>query len=124
MALVSIQEAREHLRIDTLADDPWLNTWILIVEDAVRSWLKDEWRLYEKSGIVDSNGNPIPLVDSAGQGIVSPRVRGAILVELAMQYRFRDGDQAPAVPSHWGHGHVLCAGATSLLVAQRKATVV
>lgn len=123
MRYVSIQEARAHLRVDTLADDPWLQTWIPSVEAAVDSWLKDAWRAYVRSGIEDSNGDPIPAVDSQGDPIVQPMVKAAVLIELAQQYRFRDGSGAAAVPSHWGHGHILGAGATSLLAGLRKGTV-
>lgn len=122
MALVTLEEARAQIKSDTLADDPWLNTWIPIVEWSVRAWLKDEWRLYEPSGLLDSQGDPIPLEDSNGP-VVAPRVKGAILVELAQQRRFLDGAEAPAVPSHWGYGYSLGAGATSLLATLRKSTV-
>lgn len=122
MALVSIEEARSHLQVDTLAHDPWLNTWIPAVEAAVFSWLKQSWRAYEPSGEVDSQGDPIPLEDSNGP-VVRPMVRAAVLVELAQQFRFRDGSGAANVPSHWGHGHVLGIGATSLLAGIRKGTV-
>lgn len=119
---VTIEEARVHIRVDTLADDPWFQTWIPVVEAAVKSWLKDAWRLYVPSGAVDSNGDPIPSEDSNGP-LVQPMVKAAVLVELAQQYRFRDGSDAAAVPSHWGHGYVLGAGATSLLAGLRRSTV-
>lgn len=122
MALVSIEEARSHLQVDTLAHDPWLRTWIAAVESAVFSWLKDSWRAYEPSGLEDSQGDPIPLEDSNGL-VVRPMVKAAVLVELAQQFRFRDGSGAANVPSHWGHGYVLGIGATSLLAGVRKGTV-
>lgn len=122
MEFVTIEEARSHIRVDTLADDPWFETWIPVVEAAVKSWLKDSWRLYVPSGVEDSNGDPIPAEDSNGL-IVQPMVKAAVLIELAQQYRFRDGSDAAAVPSHWGHGYVLGAGATSLLAGLRRSTV-
>lgn len=127
--LVTIEQARAHIRIDTVADDPWLEVMIPAVSDAVMSWLKDYWRAYvlavDSAGAVvkDSAGDPIVFFDSSGDPIVLPRVRAAVLVELAQQYRFRDGSDAAAVPSHWGHGYVLGAGATSLLASSRKSTV-
>lgn len=126
--LVTIEQARIHLRTDSEADDAWLQTWITAVSSAVFSWLKQEWRAYvaatDAAGkvIVDSNGDPIPFEDSGGL-VVKPVVTAAVLVELGQQYRFRDGSDAAAVPSHWGHGYVLGAGATSLLSALRKSTV-
>lgn len=126
--LVTIEQARAHLRTDSEADDAWLQTWISAVSSAVLTWLKQDWRAYvaatdaDGNVIVDSNGDPIPFEDSGGL-VVKPVVTAAVLVELGQQYRFRDGSEAAAVPSHWGHGYVLGAGATSLLTALRKSTV-
>lgn len=129
MELVTAAQAREQIRIDTGADDAWLTIWIPAISEAVLTWLKEEWRLYvsalDSNGrpILDSAGDPYPALDSNGDPIVRPIVQAAVLVELAQQYRFRDGSEAQAVPSHWGHGYVLGAGATSLLSALRKSTV-
>ena len=128
MDLCTLEEARSHIRTDSDADDAWFAVWIPAISQAVMSWLKDDWRAYEPSldsegnVIEDSNGDPIPAEDSNGP-IVKPMVRAAVLIELAQQYRFRDGSGAAAVPSHWGHGYVLGAGATSLLTSVRKTTV-
>ena len=125
---VTTAEAREHLRATT-ADDSWLAIWIPAISAAVLSWLKEDWRAYlpaldaDGVALVDSSGDEIPMEDSDGDHTVKPQVKAAVLVELAQQYRFRDGSGAAAVPSHWGHGYVLGAGATILLVAVRKATV-
>jgi hypothetical protein len=128
MGLVTLQEAKDHLLVDTSAGDSWINMAIEGVSDAVLRWLKKDWRAYVL--VLDSNGEPIlysdgdPLIleDSNGP-VVKPVVKMATLVEIAVQYRFRDGDGTPAVPSHWGHGYVLSAGPTSLLTALRKSTV-
>jgi hypothetical protein len=126
--LVTMEQARNHLRTDSAADDDWLEMMIPAISGAVLSWLKQDWRAYvpetdaEGDVIVDSNGDPIPLEDSNGM-TVKPQVMAAVLVELGQQYRFRDGSDAAAVPSHWGHGYVLGAGATSLLSSLRKSTV-
>jgi hypothetical protein len=128
MGLVTLQEAKDHLLVDTSAGDSWINMAIEGVSDAVLRWLKKDWRAYVL--VLDSNGDPIlysdgdPLIleDSNGP-VVKPVVKMATLVEIAVQYRFRDGDGTPAVPSHWGHGYVLSAGPTSLLTALRRSTV-
>jgi hypothetical protein len=128
-SLVTLAEAKMQVQVDTDALDPWFETMIPAISGAVLSWLKDDWRAYET--INDSNGEPLedssgdqfPILDSNGQPIVKPVVKAATLVELAVQFRFRDGDGTPAVPSHWGHGYVLSAGPTSLLTALRKSTV-
>lgn len=131
MELVTAAQAKDqiHIDADSTADDGWLGIWIPAVSQAVATWLKEAWRLYEPAldsngqPILDSAGDPYPALSSNGDPIVRPIVQAATLVELAQQYRFRDGSEAQAVPSHWGHGYVLGAGATSLLVALRKSTV-
>lgn len=128
MGLVTLQEAKDHLLVDTSAGDAWINMAIEGVSDAVLRWLKKDWRAYvlleDSNGdvITDSNGEPFPVEDSNGP-IVKPVVKMATLVEIAVQYRFRDGDGTPAVPSHWGHGYTLSAGPTSLLTPLRKTTI-
>lgn len=123
MNLVTLQEAEAHLRLDNDAETSWLSVFIPVVSGAVAAWLKDSSRLYVPSGLEDSQGNPIPAEDSEGTKFVDPVVKGAVLIELAQQFRFRDGSGAAAVPSHWGHGYVLGAGATSMLSGLRRGTV-
>lgn len=133
MMLVSIEDARKHLRIDdysgSSADDPWLEIMIPAISQAVLLWLKDAWRAYELERdssddiILDSNSEPITLEDSNGP-IIKPVVRAAVLVELASQYRFREGEGVAHVPSHWGYGYTLSVGATALLTPLRKSTIV
>ncbi len=131
LELVTIDEVAAQLRVDNA--DPWLPIWIPIVSQAVASWLKDSWRLYmpeldaDGKVVVDSSGFPIPAEDSSGL-ILNPAVRGAVLVELASQYRFREGasDRAASdnsVPADAGYGYVLSKGATALLAPIRKTTV-
>lgn len=128
-SLVTLDEVRDHLMVDSVAVNPWINMMIPAISQAVLSWLKDDWRAYET--MQDSNGEPIedsagdqfPVLDSNGEPIAKPMVKAATLIELASQFRFRDGDGVAAVPSHWGHGHVLSMGATALLVALRRPTV-
>lgn len=123
MNLVSLQEAGAHLKLDNDAETSWLSIWIPVVSGAVATWLKQSWRLYVPSGFVDSHGIPIPAEDSHGVPFINPAVKGAVLIELAQQFRFRDGSGAAAVPAHAGHGYVLGAGATSMLSGLRRSTV-
>jgi len=129
VALVTRDEVKSQLMMDNDAADGWIDMMILAISGAVMSWLKDEWRAYEPlldadgNVVEDSNGDPIPLEDSNGDFTVKPVVKAATLVEIASQFRFRDGDGAPAVPSHAGHGYVLSAGPTSLLLGLRRSTV-
>src|ERR1043165_6403190 len=132
--LVTIEQARFHLRIDDVdsdggADDGWLESFIPAISEAVASWLKDEWRLYEllrdSAGdvVLDSSGDPVPATDSAGDPIPRKVVQGAVLIELGSQFRFREGEGDNVVPQDAGHGYVLSKGATALLSALRKSTV-
>jgi len=127
VSLVTLAEVKSHLMVDNDAADGWIEMMILAISDAVMTWLKDEWRAYEPllgpggQPVEDSSGDPIPAEDSNGP-IVRPVVKAATLVEIASQFRFRDGDGAAAVPSDAGHGYVLSAGPTSLLSGLRRST--
>lgn len=134
MDLVTIDEARAQLQIDAdgangSPHDAWLAIWIPAISGAVMAWLKDEWRAFalerdtDGKPLLDSNDEPIPLVDSNGIRTVLPMVKGAVLVELAQQFRYREGTDAAQVPAHWGHGYTLGIGATALLTPLRKTTI-
>jgi len=134
LELVTQADARAQLRLDEIdsnggADDPWLSIFIPAISESVARWLKDEWRLYvletdaDGNVIEDSSGEPIPIEDSSGAFTVKPVVRAAVLVELASQFRFREGDGTNSVPADAGYGYTLCNGATALLAALRKSTV-
>ena len=128
--LVTKAEAYAQLRIDDTAHDAWLSIWIPAVSQAVLNWLKDEWRAYDPeldadgNPVLDSAGDEIPLVDTAGN--MTPRwsVKAAVLLELASQFRFRDGSgKDNVVPADAGHGYVLNKASTALLAPLRKPTV-
>jgi len=129
LELVTNAEARAQLQIDDDAHDAWLGIWIPLVSDAVARWLKDDWRLYvvelDEDGepVIDSNGDQVPEIDTSGHYEVKPAVRAAVLLELASQFRFRDGDGVATVPIEAGHGYTLCNAATNLLSPLRKSTV-
>src|SRR5699024_849339 len=129
--LVTLDEARDHLRLDEGPDDTWLATWIPVVSEAVALWLKDEWRLYQSEvgsdgdPVLGSDGRPVVALDSDGEPVVRWAVKAACLVELASQYRFREGEgKDNAVPSHEGYGHGLTSkAAVALLTTIRRPTV-
>ena len=134
LELVTIDDARQQLRLDEIdsnggADDAWLALAIPGVSEAVRSWLKDDWRLYlperDTSGavITDTDGDPIPAEDSNGNPITHPTVRLAVLLELASQFRYREGEGENVVPADAGHGYTLSKGATAILAGLRKPTL-
>ena len=134
LELVTIDDARQQLRLDEIdsnggADEAWLALAIPGVSEAVRSWLKDDWRLYlperDTAGavITDTDGDPIPAEDSNGNPITHPTVRLAVLLELASQFRYREGEGENVVPADAGHGYTLSKGATAILAGLRKPTV-
>ncbi len=128
--LVTLDEARDHLRLDEGQDDTWLATWIPVVSEAVALWLKDEWRLYQSEvdsdgePVLDSDGRPVAVLDSDGEPVVRWTVKAACLVELASQYRFREGEgKDNVVTPDAGHGYVLNKASTALLTPLRRPTV-
>lgn len=131
--LITLQDAYDHLRLDYDTngsdDDGWLSVFIPAISEAVALWLKDSWRLYvpevgtDGAVVVDSDGDPLPLLDSDGAPVVRPVVRGACLIELERRYRFRGGEGGADVPVDAGYGYTLGKGATSLLSTIRKSTV-
>lgn len=131
LELVSFEDAKHQLRIDDDDDshDEWLALFIPAVSEAVASWLKDRWRLYLPSRdsdgevVLDSDDIPVPAEDSNGDPIVHPIVRAAVLIELASQFRFREGEGDNRVEAHEGHGYTLSKTATALLSGLRKSTV-
>ncbi len=125
--LCTVAEARMQIMVDTNAHDPWFEMMIPAISQAVLSWLKQDWRAYEllldsNGDVVEDSGGPVPQEDSNGP-IVKPMVKAATLIELAVQFRFRDGDGAPIVPATSGHGYILSVGATALLNGVRKTTI-
>lgn len=119
--LLTLTEARNHLRIDGTDDDAWLTLAIGGVTAAIVSWLRSEERCYSTE--IDDFGERVVKVDAAGNPVVSPVVKIAALNELGMQYRFREGSSDLRAPDSWGHGYVLGIGSTALLSGLRKPTV-
>lgn len=128
LELVTPEEAAAQLRIELDsnggADGAWLAIFIPAISQSVAQWLKDEWRLYvpeiDSSGdvVTDSNGDPIPT------GVVQPIVKGAVLVELASAFRFREGEGTDnVVTPDAGYGYMLNKTSTAMLQALRKSTV-
>lgn len=134
LELVTIDDAREHLRLDYDEeggpDDPWLGIMIPAISEAVALWLKSPARLYmpeiDSGGNVvrDDNGDPVPLLDGDGNPVVRPVVRAAVLIELDSAYQFRAGEgKDNAVTPDAGYGYVLNKASTALLSPLRRPTV-
>lgn len=128
LELVSKAEAIVQANLDS-ADDAWLELWIPIVSESIAGWLKQPWRLYVLARTADGklvlgdDGLPVATLDEEGNPVVHPSVRGAALLELSSQFRFREGEGDNTVDPASGHGHVLSRGATVLLTPLRRPTV-
>lgn len=96
--LVTLQEARDHIRSDTTADDADLTLKINAASGAVLNYLKgaSPWQYEYDSNLgvqLDSAQQPIPLLDSSGQKILRWEVRAAVL--LMVGYLYKDRDENP-----------------------------
>ncbi|OOW67431.1 hypothetical protein Xmlh_17355 [Xanthomonas axonopodis pv. melhusii] len=126
---VTTDAARAQLRLDTDADGEWLAIWIPAVSEMVAAWLKQDWRLYllkrDAAGelVRDASGVPMPVLDQQDNPVLHPSVIAATLLELASQYRYREGEGDNVVTADAGHGYVLTKAATAQLVPLRRATV-
>jgi len=98
MMLVTLQEASDHLRRDTDADDDDLTLKIHAASGAVLNYLKSA-SPYE----IDSNGDPVE--DSSGP-VVRFEVKAAVLLMLGELYKNREAEQAGEVPTQWGYGYL------------------
>jgi|SRR5690625_694569 len=99
MTICTQQEIKHHLYIDDDAHDDWLDMMGPAVESAIIQWVGGEDRLY------DDNAQVIPCVKTA------------FLVELAYQFRDREG---PDDTTWYETGYVLNAGSTAFLTPLRK----
>lgn len=100
--IVSVMTIKEHLRIDTDAEDTYLETLSGSVESAVVRWVG------KKSLLYDDNDEVIPCVELA------------ILAEVARQYIQREGPTQKNQMEWFERGYTLGAGATALLQPLRK----
>lgn len=116
MRLVTLAQARAHLRSDTTDDDADLELKIEAASELVTDYLGDAvWADFDSTG---------PILDSAGDPInVLKRVQQAVLLTTAFLYRERDGSQEYAVDPQFGYGFGLPKGAMALLYSLRRPVV-
>lgn len=96
--LVTVQQASEHLRLDTMDDVADLTLKIKAASRSVLNYLKDHMLAYIP--VTDEHGNPVLdsagdieyEIDSAGDRIVREEVQSAVLLVLGNLYIDRDGD--------------------------------
>ena len=107
MSLITVQEAKEHLHIDDNAHDVWLSIAIPAIESAMVLWVGEEVRLYQD--------DPMTTPHEAA--------RLALLVELAYQFRYREGASEMDMTEWFTIGYVLNMSSTALLTPLRKPRV-
>lgn len=101
MMLVTLQQASDHLRRDTTADDSDLTLRIHAASGAVMNYLKSSspYELEVDSNgapILDSSGRVIPVLDSNQLPLVRWEVKAAVLLMVGYLYRLRDDNQDTA----------------------------
>jgi hypothetical protein len=109
--LVTLQQARDHLRSDTDDDNDDLILKISAASESIIDYLGDY-----ASSFIDGNGN----IDLDK---VPDRVKHATLLTIGYFYSERDGSQEFSVADQYGYGYSLPLSATALLYSLRKPTV-
>lgn len=95
--LVTLQQASDHLRRDTNADDNDLTLKIHAASNAILNYLGSSGVAYDyeidSNGDIayDSAGDPIYILDSAGDLVPLPEVQSAVLLMLGVLYADREG---------------------------------
>lgn len=95
--LVTLEQAKDHLRVDTDDGDSDLTLKIHAASNAVLNYMGSSGVSYEylldTAGDVfyDTSGDPVYLLDSAGEKVVLPEIQAAVLIMLGVIYIDRDG---------------------------------
>lgn len=98
MMLVTLQQARDHIRSDASADDNDLTLKIKAASRAVVTYLK-------APSFADSSGQ-VP-VDTAGIAIDVPEdIQIATLLLIGTFYKEREGAQEGAIDAQFGYGYL------------------
>lgn len=110
--LVTLQEASDHLRRDQAEDDTYLELLIRAASQAVVTYLGSMNRAYypeiDSNGNFeyDSNGDPVPELDSNDDPVIRDDVRWATLIYIGELYKHREAEQDGAVDPQFGYGYL------------------
>ena len=107
---VTLEEAREHCRVDSTDLDDQLARLIQSASSAVKNYLKSAYPFQpelDSMGDIelDSSGNVIYAVDSAGDKIMRPEVKWATLILVAIGLTQTEGE-AGIINPQWSHGYL------------------
>jgi len=95
MMYVTLARARQHLNMDHNEDDSLIEVYVQAASGAVKNYLKsaspyEVERDSNDDPILDSSGDPIYVVDSSGDKLVSYPVQAAVLLMVGFLYKDRD----------------------------------
>ena len=99
MMLVTLDQAKEHLRVDFDADDDLLTAYIHAASAAVLNYLKDA--AYD---FTDTSGEI--LTDSSGTELTPYVVKQATLLMVGEFYRNREPKATDSVDAQYGYGYL------------------
>ena len=116
--LVSVATVMEQLHLDNDMQTAWLDVAIAGVSAAVVAWVGG----IERLAPVDSSGNPTIDSDGVVEDVDGAAVL-AVLVEVAYQYRFREGAAEQDQGDWYATGYVLNMSSTALLTPLREPVV-
>lgn len=95
MMYVTLARAKQHLNMDHDEDDNLIEVYVQAASGAVKNYLKsaspyEVERDSNDDPILDSSGDPMYVVDSAGDKLVSYHVQAAVLLMVGFLYKDRD----------------------------------
>jgi len=95
MMYVTLARAKQHLNMDHDEDDNLIEVYVQAASGAVKNYLKsaspyEVERDSNDDPILDSSGDPVYVVDSAGDKLVSYPVQAAVLLMVGFLYKDRD----------------------------------
>lgn len=100
MMLVSLQQAKDHLRMDHDDDDNDITLKVHAASGAVVNYLKSG-----ADSFLDSSGEPE--TDSSGDPVGVPfEVQAAVLIMLGELYMNREAELQGEVAAQWGYGYL------------------
>jgi len=95
MMYVTLARAKQHLNMDHDEDDTLIEVYVQAASGAVKNYLKsaspyEVERDSNDDPILDSSGDPVYVVDSSGDKLVSYPVQAAVLLMVGFLYKDRD----------------------------------